>query len=317
MIQPIIPQPFYSPIRLSVFRMAFAASSRTVQQILGWIPPSGLVLLSCFAIQTSMVGAKNLFDPLGVIGTILVCKGLAAVMLLWIERTQLKQLFSRRYSHHEYGLVVGLVLAIALMNMAIYAAIDLIPMGIASTLEFVGPLGVAVLGSARLLHLLWVMLAAIGVVLLNPISHSSLDSLGVMLALLAGGGWAGYIVLSSKVGNAFPGKVGLALAMSIATLIISPFGIPQIGDSLTSGILAVGLVVASLGTLLPYSLEYVALKRLPSRIFGTMMSIEPAIAAIVGFLFLHEILSLQAIAAILLVTIAAAGSSFSEPNPPH
>jgi inner membrane transporter RhtA len=293
---------------------AIVAGPKILHQILDWMPPSGLVLLSCFVIQTSMVGAKTLFVPLGVIGTIFMCKVIAALILLWMERAQLKKILVAPRPYRDYALVLGLGIAMALMNIAIYSAIARIPMGVASMLEFMGPLGLAVLGSRRLLHLLWVGLATGGVVLLNPGSHASLDGLGVGLALLAGGGWAAYILLSGKVGKAFPGKVGLALAMTIAALILSPFGIPQMSRSISPETVFLGLLVASLGTLLPYSLEYAALKRMPSRIFGTLMSVEPAIAAIVGFLFLQEVLSLQTLVAILLVTIAAAGSSLSEPG---
>lgn len=305
-------EPQYLPSRLSGIAIAVSIGTIAIQRAISWIPPSGLVLLSCFAIQTSVVGSKALFDSLGVIGTTFVCKGIAAIMLLWIERDRLKQTFNQPHSDRDYALVCGLGVAIALMNMAIYSAIARIPMGIASTLEFIGPLGVAVIGSARLLHLVWVALAAIGVVLLNPISDTSLDGLGILLALLSGGCWAAYILLSGKVSQAFPGKVGLALAMTVSTLVMLPFGVPQLTQAITPEVAIIGLGVASLGTLLPYSLEYAALKRLPSRIFGTLMSIEPAIAAIVGFLFLHEVLSLQTTIAIIFVTIAAAGSSFSE-----
>ncbi len=306
----ISPQPF--PIRLSSFTAALSLGSRSIQRLLDWIPPSGLVILSCIAIQMSTAVSKSLFETIGVFGTAFLCKGMAAILLSWIERNNLKSALNQSRSYRDYMLVVGLGLSIAIAVMGVYAAVARIPMGIASTLEFVGPLGVAVLGSRRLLHLVWVALAAIGVLLLNPVSYPALDGSGVGFALLAGIGWGSYIVLSSKAGRIFPGRVGLALAMMISTLIMLPFGIAQLSRAITPEVILIGLGVASLGTLLPYSFEYTALKRLPSRIFGTLMSIEPAIAAIVGFIFLNEVLSLQMVIAILLVTIAAAGSSVSE-----
>jgi inner membrane transporter RhtA len=273
-----------------------------MQRLAGSVPPSSLVLLSSFAVQLGTAVSKSLFDSLGSIGTAFVCKLLAAALLLAIERPSLR---SRPLS--GYGLIMLLGLAIAGMSLSIYGAIERIPMGIASTLEFVGPLGVAVIGSRRLLDWLWVGLAATGVVLLSPLSMA-LDPVGVGLALLSGACWAVVILVSVPVGQAFPKRTGLALALAVATVLLAVPGIAQGGSALLNPTVPlIGLAAAFLGTLLPYSLEFAALKRMPPRIFGVLISIEPAIAALVGLLVLHEQLSFQSLVAIVLVTLAAIG----------
>jgi inner membrane transporter RhtA len=260
-------------------------------------------MLSSFAIQLGMALSKTLFDSLGAISVAFICKGLGA-LLLWV-------IWRPRLHHHwqEY-LIVGLYgLIIACMSLAYYSAIERIPLGIASTLEFVGPLGVAIAGSRRPLDLLWVAFAAAGVILIAPIhSNTTLDSVGIGFALLAGLCWAGYILLSAPVGRAMPGGTGLALGMAFATLFMAPVGVVHSsGALLNPSVFMIGLLAAFLTTVMPYSLEFAALKRMSPRIFGVLMSIEPAIAALVGLLFLHESLDGRSLVAIALVMTAAIG----------
>lgn len=168
----------------------------------------------------------------------------------------------------------------------------------------------AIAGSRRLLDLVWVVLAAIGIVLLNPLGGTKLDPLGVALALLAGSFWAGYILLGASAGRAFPGGASLAIAMSVAAVVLLPVGVLGGGAALFAPkLLTAGFGVALLSSALPYSLEFEALRRIPTRVFGVLMSLEPAIAALVGFVFLGEELGLRAITAISLVTLAAIGAS--------
>jgi inner membrane transporter RhtA len=172
---------------------------------------------------------------------------------------------------------------------------------------------VALLGSRRRIDLLWVALAGTGIVLLAPIGRfggSALDPLGVGLALLAGACWAGYIFLSAQVGRSFPGVSGLALAMIVAAVLLLPVGIAGAGSMLLSGrMLLLGTVVAVLSSVLPYSLELEALRRLPPRIFGVLMSLEPAVAAVIGLLLLHQQVGLRAAVAIVLVITASVGAT--------
>jgi inner membrane transporter RhtA len=205
----------------------------------------------------------------------------------------------------------GLVLAA--MNLTLYLALDRIPLGIAVTLEFVGPLGVAVAGSRRLLDLLWAVLAAAGILLLAPLNilgEVDLDPVGVALALLAGCFWAAYILLSARTGSAFPGGTGLVIALCVGTVALAPVGISGGGLALLDpGLLLAGFGVAMLSSAIPFSLELEALRKLPARVFGVLMSFEPAVAALIGFIVLGEQLGLRALAAVVLVTVAAAGAS--------
>jgi inner membrane transporter RhtA len=182
------------------------------------------------------------------------------------------------------------------------------------TLEFVGPLGVAVLGSRRLLDGLWAALAAVGIVLLAPLNvlgNSDLDPVGVSFALLAGCLWACYILLSARVGSVFPGGAGLAISLAVGTVVLLPVGMADAGYALLDPwFLLAGLGVALLSSVVPYSLEMQALRRrLPTRVFGVLMSLEPAVATLIGFAVLKEVLDLRDIAAVVLVTAAAAGAS--------
>ena len=272
------------------------------------IPPTGLVLLGIGSVQWGAAIAKGLFDSLGPGGTVFFRISLAALVLLLLWRPKLGG-----YAKGEYGLAVVFGLALAAMNLSLYLAIDRIPLGVAVTLEFVGPLGVAVAGSRRLLDGLWAVLAAAGVLLLAPLDvlgATDLDPVGVMFALLAGVFWASYIVLSARVGGAFPGGTGLVISLCVGTLVLLPVGVASAGYALLDPkLVLLGLAVAVLSSAVPYSLELSALRSLPTRVFGVLMSLEPAVAALVGFLVLGELLDGRAIVAMVLVTTAAAGAS--------
>jgi inner membrane transporter RhtA len=197
------------------------------------------------------------------------------------------------------------------MNTAIYAALDRIPLGIAVTIEFVGPLGVAIAGSRRALDALWVLLAAGGIGLLaDRGGGGGLDGLGVLFALVAGLAWAAYILLSQRVGRSFAGATGLALAMAIGALVAAPLGIAQGGGALLHpGLFAAVAAVALASSVIPYSLEMEALRRLPARVFGILMSLEPAVAALAGLVVLGQALSARDWLAIALVIAASAGAT--------
>jgi inner membrane transporter RhtA len=200
--------------------------------------------------------------------------------------------------------------ALAGMNGTFYAALDRIPLGVAVTFEFVGPLSVAVFGSRSRLDVVWVVLAAGGIVLLSNFGGADLDGLGVALALIAGGFWAAYILLSARVGQAFAGGDGLALAMLVAVVPLAPLGVAEGGtDLLVVWILAAGFAVAMLSSAIPYTLELEALRRLPANVFGVLMSLEPALAATAGFIVLGEDLAAREVVAILLVVAASAGAA--------
>jgi inner membrane transporter RhtA len=271
-------------------------------------PPTALVLFSIVSAQLGAAVAKSLFDSLGPGGTVFLRIAFAALVLFVLVRPKLG-------GHDQAGyLIAGLFgLALAGMNFSLYLAFDRIPLGVAVTLEFVGPLGVAVADSRRVLDLLWVVLAAAGILLLAPLGvlgGMDLDPVGVAFALLAGCLWACYILLSARTGSAFPGGTGLVIALCVGTLVLFPFGITGAGYALLDPkLLLAGFGVAMLSSAIPYWLDLEALRKLPARIFGVLMSLEPAVAALAGLVVLGERLEMRAVAAVLFVTIAAAGAS--------
>ena len=208
--------------------------------------------------------------------------------------------------------------ALVAMNLSYYEALNRIPLGIAVTFEFVGPLGVAVAASRHALDLLWVALAAAGILLLSDFGTADLDRLGVALALLAGCFWAAYILLSARVGQRFPGGQGLALAMAAGALMLAPVGAGDGGTELIGAeVLAIGFAVAILSSVIPYRLELEALRRMPAGVFGVLMSLEPAAATLAGFLVLGEELAARELVAIGLVVAASAGAARGTSVPPR
>ncbi|MDJ0702850.1 MAG: EamA family transporter [Leptolyngbyaceae cyanobacterium MO_188.B28] len=269
------------------------------------LPPLSLVLLAIGSTQIGSASAKALFQEAGPAGVVFLRVGFAAAFLFLLWRPQW-----RSQVRDHLGLLILFGLALALMNFSFYAAIDRIPVGIAVALEFIGPLGLAIVKSRRVLDILWVLLAGAGIVLLTPIGGFALDLWGVGLALLSGCLWAAYILLSVRTGRALAGEEGLAWAMAIGALVLAPVGIAAEGATLLQPqVWLPGLGVALLSSAIPYSLELEALRSLPIQVFGVLLSLEPVAAAIAGFLILGETLEFRAIAAILLVTIAAAGTA--------
>ena len=271
------------------------------------------MLAAVSSVQFGAALAKTLFDEIGPGGTVFLRVLFAALVLAAIWRPAL-----RGHSLTEWRLLVVFGFSLVAMNLAFYEALDRIPLGIAVTFEFVGPLGVAVAGSRRALDLLWVALAAAGIVLLSDFGSADLDALGVALALLAGGFWAAYILLAARVGRAHEGALGLTLAMGVGALMIAPVGVADGGaDLLAPELLAMGLGVAVLSSAIPYSLEMEALRRMPQGVFGVLMSLEPAMAALAGFILLDEGLAARELIAILLVVAASAGAARNAGVPPR
>ena len=263
--------------------------------------PTALVVCGIASTQVGGAVAKTLFDRTGPGGVAFLRVAFAAAILLAVWRPAVP-------ARRDLALAALFGLALAGMNLSFYEALDRLPLGIAVTIEFVGPLGVAVAGSRRALDGVWVLLAAAGVVLLAR--GGSAPALGVGLALLAGGCWAAYIVLSAKVGGVFPGGTGLAIAMAVGAVALVPAGAAggRLGDP---AVLGAALGVALLSSVIPYSLELEALRRLPKRVFGILMSIEPAMAALAGLIVLGEGLRARDVVAIALVVAASAGASLS------
>lgn len=277
------------------------------------IPPTLLVLAAVSSVQFGAALAKSLFDEVGPGGTVFLRVLFAALVLAAVWRPAVGA-----RSRADWRLIVLFGVSLAAMNLSFYEALERIPLGIAVTFEFVGPLGVAIAGSRRALDLVWVLLAAAGIVLLSDFGSADLDGLGVALALVAGGFWAAYILLSARVGRAFEGGGGLALAMVVAAAMLVPVGVADAGgELLVPGILAVGAAVAVLSSAIPYTLEMEALRRMPVGVFGVLMSMEPAVAALAGFVVLGEGLATRELVAILLVVAASAGAARNANVPPR
>ena len=277
------------------------------------IPPTLLVLVAVSSVQLGAAFAKQLFDEAGVGGTVFMRILFAALVLAVFWRPAVAG-----RSRADWRLIVPFGFTLAAMNLCIYLAMDRIPLGIAVTFEFVGPLGVAIATSRRTLDLLWVALAALGIMLLSDFGTADLDALGVALALLAGALWAAYILLSARIGRRLPGGQGLALALLVGSAMLAPVGVADGGtDLLAPGVLAAGLAVALLSSALPYTLEMEALRRMPEGVFGVLMSLEPAMAALAGFVVLDEALASRELVAILLVVAASAGAARGATVPPR
>lgn len=271
------------------------------------IPPSGLVLLAILSVQLGAGFAKDLFTQLPPSAVVFLRIATGAVVIGLVARPRLRGL-----SRSDLGVGIGFGVTLGVMNLSFYQALAELPMGIAVAIEFLGPLGVAVAASRRRLDLLWVVLAGSGVVLLAPwgVSASRISWAGIGFALIAAVCWAGYILLAAAAGRRFPGATGLSFAMIISVLLAAPAGIATGGaDLLRPEILLIGLGVGLLSSVIPYSIEMEALRRMPKRVFGILMSLEPAVAALVGLLVLGEVLQVREWAAIGCVVIASVGAT--------
>jgi inner membrane transporter RhtA len=270
-------------------------------------PSGGLVVGAITSVQFGSSLAATLFQRLGPGGTVLLRLASAAVILLLLGRPRLR---GRTRAELVLAAVFGLVLVG--MNLSFYEAVDRIPLGIAVAVEFVGPLAVAVAGSRRRLDFLWVTLAAIGIVALTRGGVHGLNDLGIALALAAGCFWGAYILLNAQLGAAFEGSTGLTLAMCVAALAALPTGIAAAGRHLLEpASLALGSCVGILSSAIPYSFEVEALRRIRPSVFGVLMSLEPGVAALAGFVVLGQGLGARALLGIALVIVASVGASRS------
>ncbi|MDH1656117.1 threonine/homoserine exporter RhtA [Pseudomonas mosselii] len=270
--------------------------------------PIGLLLIAMASIQSGASLAKSMFPIVGAQGTTALRLIFASVIMLLLLRPWRARLdASTLRSVIIYGMALGG------MNFLFYMSLRSVPLGIAVALEFTGPLAVALWASRRALDFLWIALAVAGLLLLIPVGQTDdgLDPIGASYALGAGVCWALYILYGQKAG-AENGIQTAALGVVIAALFVAPIGIAHAGSALlTPALLPVALGVAILSTALPYSLEMVALTRMPARTFGTLMSIEPAFGALSGLLFLGEKLTLWQWLAILAIITASVGATLS------
>ncbi|MFE3766737.1 DMT family transporter [Streptomyces sp. NPDC059104] len=290
-----------------------SASASTPASARNRFGPVALVVSAGVSVQFGAALAVTLMPRAGAAGVVTLRLAAAALVLLVVCRPKL-----RGYTRSDWGTVVAFGVAMAGMNGLFYQSIDRIPLGPAVTLEVLGPLALSVIVSRRLVNLLWAGLALAGVVLLSAhggggFGFGSLDPAGAAFAVGAGVMWAAYIVFSARTGRRFPQADGLALAMAVAAVISLPLGVAQAGSALlVPSTLALGLGVAVLSSVLPYTLELLALRRLPAPTFAILMSLEPAIAASAGLLVLGQAMSVLDGVAIALVIAASMGAVRSQ-----
>ena len=270
------------------------------------LPPIPAVLLAIVSVQGGAAFAKELFPALGSAGTAGMRIGLSALLLFAVFRPPLARITRAQWrAVIPYGVVLGA------MNLSFYLALERIPLGLAVTLEFMGPLSLAVFGSRRVLDFVWVVLAAMGIALIAPWrgGADALDLVGVLLALFAGACWAAYILLGGRVSRVFPGGQSVATGMLIAAVTVLPFALSQgLAARVTPPLFVAALAVALLSSAVPYTLEMMALRVLSARTFGILMSLEPAVAALAGLMFLREQLTMTQWLALVFVSAASAGA---------
>lgn len=273
--------------------------------------PLGSILGAIVSVQAGAALAKGLFPALGPIGTVGLRVLLSAIILMAVFRPRLGALSPAQWrAVIPYGLILGT------MNIAFYLSLSRIPLGLAVTIEFIGPLAVAVFGSRRAVDIAWVVLAAAGIALIMPWTGGGADAIGVALALAAGVCWAAYILLGGRVSRIMPGGASVATGMLIGSFITVPAAIATGGfERLTLPLFVAGIGVALLSSAIPYTLEMIALKRLPARTFGILMSLEPAVAALLGVVVLHELLSFRQWLAVALIIGASTGSTLTSRRP--
>jgi inner membrane transporter RhtA len=272
----------------------------------------GLAVASMTAVQLGAALSEPLFDRIGAAGTVALRLVFAALILWPFARPRL-----RGRSRADLGAAVALGACSGGLSLAWFESIARIPLGVAVTIQFLGPLGVALVGSRRPRDVGWVVLAAGGIALLTlgDGAEEPLDAVGVAFALASGTCWAGYILLTKRVGARWAGLEGLSVSLGVAALVTLPAGIASAGGELLSlELIAIGIGLALL-ILLPYTFELSALRRLPTALFGVIMSLEPAIAALLGFLILGQELKTTGIVAIAMVSIASAGATLSSREP--
>ena len=267
--------------------------------------PLGLVLLSVTGFQLGAALARPLFEQVGASGTSALRLGFAALILCAVIRPWRWSIAPGLHGH-----LLGYGLCLAGLNLFFYLAIRSVPLGLTVAIEFLGPLGLAIAGSRRPVDLLWAMLAAVGIGLLLPITPfgAKLDPVGLGFAVASACCWTGYIIFGQKVGRALPAQAAVAIGVAVAALAVLPIGLAQGGAGLLRfDVWPMALLVAIVSGALPYLFEKTALKRLPMRVFGVLMSLEPAFGAVFGFALLGQHLTAVQVAAILAIMAASAG----------
>lgn len=267
------------------------------------LPAPLLVLVAIVSVQVGSAVARTVFDEIGANGITLLRLAMSGVLLVVLVRPRV-----RRWSREQLRAATLLGLTMGAMNITFYLSIRTVPLGVAVTVEFIGPLLVALVQSRRARDVACVVLAGAGVALLGLDGTSGAPLGGLALALLAGLFWGGYILASARVGRLVPGLDGLAVALVVAALLALPFGARGAANAFTEPwVLLAAVAVALLSSVVPYGLELAALRRLPTQVFGILMSLEPAAAALAGLVVLGQRLGSREVVALVLVSAASVG----------
>jgi inner membrane transporter RhtA len=276
-------------------------------------PPAALLVATgAFSVQFGAALATRIFDRVGPGGAAALRLGLAAVVLVALARPRLRSANLRSIARADLGVAAAFGVVMAAMNLSFYEAIARIPLGVAVTIEFSGPLALALIGSRRWSDVLWAALAGGGVALFTSGGDRRLDPVGIAFAFLAGAGWIGYILLSKQTGRRFDARTGLSIAMVSGALVVLPVGLAAGGASLFQPyVLLIGGAVALLSSVAPYSLELIALRQVTPRAFGVLLSMDPAIAATAGWVMLGQHLSARELVALALVSLANLGNALA------
>lgn len=264
-----------------------------------------LLAVSIISVQIGAGYAGQLMDDIGPAGVVMLRQGGAALVLLAVCRPAL-----RGRTRAQWHTIVAFGVILAVMNLTFYAAVERLPLGVAVTIELLGPLGLAAALSRRAVEFVWVGVAVAGVVMLGE-GDGHLDPLGIVFVLIAACGWAAYIMVSRRAGQQSSGADTLALAMALAALIAAPLGLRAGTALLDPHVLWLGAVVAVLAALLPFSVELVALRSVPPRVFGVLMSMSPVVATLSGFVLLDERLTAMQLLGMCVVITASVATVLS------
>ncbi len=299
--------------RIFHFRKVHSEETRSGIAQGATVLPAVMIVTGIVSVQFGAGLADRLFGqipPAAVTGLRLWTSAVALVALSGPGFMRSVRDLRERRAFADAAIVGSFGISLGVMNFSIYQSFARIPLGVAVTIEFLGPLAVAVAGSRHLRDVGWVVLAATGVVLLTQGGHGHLNLAGVLFAGLAAACWAAYIVLSSATGRRFPGSAGLAIAMVVSAVVVTPPAVAAGGSAMfRPAVLATGVAIGVLSSVVPYRLELESLRRMPMRLFGVWMSMEPAVAALIGLALLGQRLSVLEWLAIGCVMVACAGAA--------
>lgn len=267
-------------------------------------------LAAMLSVQGGASIAKYLFHLLGPAGAVTLRVGIAGIILMCLIRPAVL-----KFSAKEWMYILFYGLSIGGMNLTFYYGIQRVPLGIGVAVEFIGPLGVALISSRKLLDLVWAFLAAAGILLIVPWNGSGCDAAGLIFVAAAGLFWASYIIAAGKITKAMKSSHAVTCGMCVATLLVLPFGLAS-GDlfKLDGKLLLMGLGVAVFSSALPFTLDLWTMKKIPSKTFSVLQSLQPAFGALSGLIFLKEMLSLLQWTAIICVIIASTGAAITSPE---